>query len=199
MTRAIDNTQLMLATAKGDQRAFRQLAQILGNRMYHLAYRLCGYQRQIAEDIVQEALLKLWRAAPNWQPTGSIEAYASRIVYNCCMDFHRQNRMTEEIPDEIPQEDTILSSLIDKQHRHILLHAIHQLPQRQREAILLYYMGEHSQNHVAKMLGTTEKSIERLLARGREKLRNSLPQTALASHSFTDHHRPVPQAQQKTR
>lgn len=178
MTTTVDNSLLMQQSAKGDQRAFRTLAHNLGNKMFHLAYRLCGYQRSIAEDIVQESLIKLWRAAPNWQPTGSIEAYASRIVYNCCMDFHRQNRITEELPDEIPQEDTILSSLIDQQHRRILLQAIHQLPTRQREAILLYYMGEHSQNHVAKMLGTTEKSIERLLARGREKLRSTLPQAA---------------------
>lgn len=175
---AAENILLMQQTAKGDQRAFRSLAHNLGNKMFHLAYRLCGYQRNLAEDMVQEALIKLWRSAPNWQPTGSVEAYASRIVYNCCMDFYRQNRITDEISDEIPQEETILDSLIDKQQRTILLQAIHTLPTRQREAILLYYMGEHSQNHVAQMLGTTEKSIERLLARGRQKLRDTLPKSA---------------------
>lgn len=173
-----DNTALMALVAKGDQRAFRSLAHNLGNKMFHLAYRLTGYQRSLAEDIVQEAMIKLWRFAPNWQPTGSIEAYASRIVYNCCMDFHRQNRPTDEIPDDIPQEETILESIIDAQHRQILIQAIDTLPDRQREAILLYYMGEHSQNHVAQMLGTTEKSIERLLSRGRQKLRDSLPHFA---------------------
>lgn len=187
MTQKPDNIALMQQTAKGDQRAFRSLAQNLGNKMYHLAYRLCGYQRSVAEDIVQEALIKLWRSAPNWQPTGSVEAYASRIVYTCCMDFHRQNRITDEIPDEIPQEDMILNSLIDKQHRHILLQAINTLPARQREAILLYYMGEHSQNHVAKMLGTTEKSIERLLARGRQKLRDTLPATLINNDTQITH------------
>lgn len=177
MSAAPDLVSFMQHTAKGDQHAFRSLAHHLGNKMFHLAYRLCGYQRSIAEDIVQEAMIKLWRAAPNWQPTGSVEAYASRIVYNCCMDFHRQNRITDELPDEIPQEDTILNSLIDKQQRHILLQAINTLPARQREAILLYYMGEHTQHHVAHMLGTTEKSIERLLARGRQTLRKTLPAT----------------------
>lgn len=184
-----ENNRLMLEIAKGDTRAFRLLAANLSNRMFHLAYRLCGYQRIQAEDIVQEALIKLWRSAPRWQATGPVEAYASRIVYNCCMDYHRRHKPAEELTPELEAgatlaandaqqiEEQILGTIIDRQNRQILLQAIATLPERQREAILLYYMGEHSQNHVARLLGTTEKSVERLLARGRQHLRKILPAT----------------------
>lgn len=173
----MDYPELMQQIAKGDQVAFRTLTRALGKRMFHLAYRLMGYQRQPAEDAVQEALIKLWRFAPNWQPTGSVEAYVSRIVYNACIDMHRRQKPTEEMPEEIAVPDTILQTILDKEQRRLLLAAVEKLPERQKEAILLCYMGENSQSHVARMLGTTEKSIERLLARGRKRLRELLPPT----------------------
>lgn len=174
-----DYTALMQQVAKGDQNAFRTLAQALGQRMFQLAYRLCGYQLGPAEDAVQEALVKLWRIAPNWQPTGSVQAYASRLVYTCCMDIHRQNRPTEELTDDHHHEpDTILDTILNQQQRKMLLTAIHQLPTRQKDAVLLHYMGEHSQRQAATLLGTTEKGIERLLARARKHLRDVLPATA---------------------
>lgn len=168
-------TPLMLQVAKGDQNAFRLLAGKLGQRMFHLAYRLTGYQRNMAEDAVQEALIKLWKTAPNWQPTGSVQAYASRLVYTCCMDMHRRNKPTEELSDELQQPDTILQTILDQEQRKMLLGAVEKLPKRQKDAVLLHYMGEHSQRHVASLLGTTEKGIERLLARGRKRLRELLP------------------------
>jgi RNA polymerase sigma-70 factor, ECF subfamily len=170
-----DYTELMHKVAKGDQNAFRLLSQALGQRMFHLAYRLMGYQRASAEDAVQEALLKLWRSAPNWQPTGSVQAYVSRLVYTSCMDIHRRQKPTEELPEELPQADTILDTILDKEQRNMLIGAINQLPVKQKDAVLLHYMGEHSQRNVASMLGTTEKGIERLLARSRKRLRELLP------------------------
>jgi RNA polymerase sigma-70 factor (ECF subfamily) len=171
---AVDYTALMTQVAKGDQNAFSQLATALGQKMFHLAYRLMGYQRSAAEDAVQEALIKLWRFAPNWQPTGSVQAYISRLVYTSCMDIHRRTKPTEELPEELPQQDTILDTLLDQEQRRKLLDAVNKLPDRQKEAILLHYMGEHSQRHVAQLLGTTEKGIERLLARSRKRLRGLL-------------------------
>jgi len=173
-----DYIQLMAQVAKGDQVAFRTLSEALANRMFQLAYRLMGYQRGPAEDAVQESLIKLWRSAPNWRPIGSVESYVSRIVYNSCMDMHRRQRPTEEIPEDYSVADTVLETILDQEQRQLLLGAIQKLPERQKDAILLHYMGEHSQRHVAKLLGTTEKGIERLLARGRKRLRELLPPTA---------------------
>ena len=168
-------TQLMLETAKGDQVAFRKLARNLSQRMFNLAYRLLGTRRSQAEDAVQEALMKLWRTAPNWRPDAPVTAYASRLVYTCCMDIHRKQRPTEELPEELAAPDTILDEMVSHDQRRVLLKTVDKLPDRQRQAILLHYMGEHSQRDVASILGTTEKAVERLLARARVNLRELLP------------------------
>lgn len=169
-----DYTSLMLQAGKGDKSAFSLLAKALGQHMFHLAYRLMSYQRNLAEDAVQEALIKVWRTAPNWQPTGSVQSYVSRLVYTCCMDIHRRQRPTEEVPEDYHQPDAILETILNQEQRTMLLKAIEQLPDRQKQAVLLHYMGEHSQRHAAELLGTTEKGIERLLARSRKRLRELL-------------------------
>ena len=168
---------LMIHVAGGDQRAFRLLAQNLGQRMFRVAARLMGHNKAQAEDAVQEALIKLWRHAPNWQPTGSVEAYASRLVYTCCMDIYRRQKPTDQIPEDLAVNDDVLDKLVSKQQRTQLLSAIEKLPKNQREAVLLFYMNEHSQRSVASMMGTTEKAVERLLARARKNLHGLLPAT----------------------
>jgi RNA polymerase sigma-70 factor (ECF subfamily) len=174
---AITNTELMNRVAAGDQNAFRLLAQNIGQKMFRLASRLTNYNQAMAEDAVQEALLKLWRSAPNWQPIATVEAYASRLVYNCCMDMHRRTKRTEEIPEDIAIDDNMLDNLMGREQRKQLLTAIDKLPKNQREAVLLFYMDEQSQRSVAHMMGTTEKSVERLLARARKNLHGLLPAT----------------------
>lgn len=165
----------MLKVTKGDNIAFRHLARNLSQRMFNLAYRLLGTHRSMAEDAVQEALVKLWRTAPNWKPDAPVTAYASRLVYTCCMDIHRKQKPAEELPEELAAPDTILDEMVSKNQRRVLLTTVDKLPDRQRQAILLHYMGEHSQRDVASILGTTEKAVERLLARARINLRELLP------------------------
>jgi RNA polymerase sigma-70 factor, ECF subfamily len=170
-----ENTELMTKAAAGDQNAFRFLAKNLGQKMFRLACRLTNYNQAMAEDAVQEALLKLWRTAPNWEPRASVEAYASRLVYTSCMDLHRRTKRTEEIPEDIAVNDDVLDNLMSRDQRKQLIAAIDKLPTNQRQAVLLFYMDEHSQRNVAHMMGTTEKAVERLLARARANLHGLLP------------------------
>jgi RNA polymerase sigma factor (sigma-70 family) len=170
-----DYPALMEQVAKGDQVAFRKLAQALTQRMFNLAFRLMGYNRAQAEDVVQDALIKLWKSAPNWKPTGSLDAYASRLVYTTCMDYYRRQKHFEEIPEDLSTDDRTEDYILIKQQRDALLYAIDQLPKRQKEATLLYYMHEFSQQHVANILGTSEKAVEHLLARARKQLKDLLP------------------------
>lgn len=167
---------LMLQAGDGDTIAFRQLAQRLGQRLFRLAMNLLNNNRAAAEDCVQECLIKLWTIAPRWQENGSVEAYAARILHNCCMDLYRRTKPTSELNDEIGDSaDTAFEHLEGKEKRTYLYQAINKLSERQRQAILLFYMEDRPAKEIAVLMKTTPKSVERLLARGRENLAGALP------------------------
>ncbi len=168
----------MAATATGSQQAFHTLARQLGPRMHALAARLAGGQAAYAEDIVQEALIKLWQQAPSWQPGGSVAGYASRLVYTTAMDHHRRTRPTTSLDAsmmDIPEPETITGGLVQKQTRSLLLGAMAKLPQRQQQAVALAYFHEYRAQDIATSLGTTEKAVESLLVRARKTLATLLP------------------------
>lgn len=164
-------------TAKGDQDAFRNLSRALGQRMFSMAYRLVNGDRAAAEDAVQEALIKLWQQAPRWKPGGSVASYASRLVYTSCIDLHRKKRKTTEIYEEtVVIEETATPHLLRREQNEILLASLKILPDRQQEAILLTYFHENERREVAKVMETSEKAVEHLVARGLKTLAAHLPQ-----------------------
>lgn len=144
--------------------------------MFALAYRLMGYNRAAAEDAVQDALIKLWVNAPKWQPTGRVEAYVSTIVHHCCMDLHRKNRANDELPEDTPSLADGAGKTVFARERHgIIMRSINDLPERQRDALLLAYFGENSNRQIATYLKISEKAVESLLVRARRTLAQTLP------------------------
>ncbi len=180
-------TAWLQRAAEGDQTAFRRLAQALGQRMFALAFRLTGNNHATAEDVVQEVLVKLWQAAPNWQPekghSGSVSAYVSRLVYTTAMDHHRrQSPLTRTLADtgldalpDVPVPETATTRLLEAEQRQWLLKGLQQLPERQQQAVILSYFHAHQQRDVATALGTTEKAVESLLVRARRTLATLVP------------------------
>lgn len=163
---------LMKKVAEGDARAFRDLTLLLGPEMFRLAMRLLQSRRDLAEDAVQNALIKLWQTAPQWEPRAPLRAYVSRLLYTAAIDQHRRNKPHAELEDEAYTDPSAsaFDLLAAGQTRKNVLAALDTLNARQREAVLLYYMQEHPQKQVATILQTTEKGVERLLAKARKKL-----------------------------
>ncbi len=183
MSHAPDNnnqlTAWLLAAGNGDQSAFRHLSKALGPRMYGLAARLTGGNSAVAQDVVQEVLIKLWQQAPRWQSGGSVGAFASRLVYTTAMDHHRRKGHTVSLSDDnapdIPEPETVTGHIEQTQTRHHLLGALSQLPERQQQAVALAYFHEYRSQDIATALGTTEKAVESLLVRARKSLATLLP------------------------
>ncbi len=174
-----DNAQLthwLEQCGAGDKTAFRQLARALGQRMFGLALRLTNYDNAAAEDVVQEALIKLWQIAPKWTSGGSVSAYASRLVYTTAMDMHRKKRPTDELSEDFGVAETATEGIVRREQRQGIIAGMKALPQRQQEAVLLSYFHEQSQREVADAMGTTEKAVESLLVRARKTLAVHMPQ-----------------------
>lgn len=174
-----EDDALMARVAGGDQRAFSRLVARHGPRAQALAHRFTGSAAE-AEDIVQEAFWRVWRAAERWQPSGArFSTWLHRIVVNLCVDRDRRQRIRRLLPfadafdppaDE-PDQEHVLS---DRDEIAAVRADILELPARQRAALLLSADGERSNAEIAKMLGATEKAVESMLVRARRTLRARL-------------------------
>jgi RNA polymerase sigma-70 factor (ECF subfamily) len=166
---------LMQRVAKGDQAAFRLLARRHSPGMAGLARRILGNAAE-AEDVVQEAMLRVWTHAPRWQPLAAFKTWLTRVVVNLCLDRKRKTPMLDleaagEVADAAPLPGERAESA---ERERMLAAAIQQLPERQRSAVVLTYQEGLSNAEVADILGTSVSAVETLLVRGKQNLRRAL-------------------------
>ncbi len=166
---------LMVRVACGDERAFRELARRHLPVMLGLARRILGNAAD-AEDVAQEAMLRVWTHAPRWQPLAQLRTWLSRVVVNLCLDRKRRAPWVEleaagELADPTPDAGERAE---ETERERLLAAAIAELPARQRAAIVLSYTEGMSNAQVAEILNTTVSAVETLLVRGKQNLRRAL-------------------------
>jgi RNA polymerase sigma-70 factor, ECF subfamily len=166
---------LMARVARGDEPAFRILSRRHLPAMLGLARRILGNAAD-AEDVAQEAMLRVWTHAPRWQPLALFRTWLTRVVVNLCLDRKRRAAWVEldaagEIADPTP--DVTEQAEADERER-LLAAAIAELPERQRAAIALTYGEGMSNAQVAEILDASVSAVETLLIRGKQNLRRAL-------------------------
>jgi RNA polymerase sigma-70 factor (ECF subfamily) len=164
---------LMATVAAGDEAAFSGLAKAESPRLLRFARSLLAPAE--AEEVVQEALLRLWQQAESWQPKGRVSTWLHHVAYRLCIDRLRRRRpvvdvdeVVDDLEDPAPAPD---QRLIRVAEADAVRAAIAELPERQRVAILLCHFQELSQAEAAGVMGIGEEAYESLLARGRRRLR----------------------------
>jgi RNA polymerase sigma-70 factor (ECF subfamily) len=166
---------LMRRVARGDELAFRLLARRYAARAVGLARRITGNDAD-AEEVVQEALLRVWTNAPRWRPLASFRTWFYRVVLNLCLSRRRRPGFMPldaagDPPDPAPAADTALAAAeADRQ----VAAAIAALPDRQRAAIVLTYHEGLSNAEAAAILETSVSGLEALLVRAKRALRQQL-------------------------
>lgn len=160
----------------GDERAYGQLLDRHLDRIHGLAQRMLGNAAD-AEEVAQDAFLKAWQQIPQWQAgNAKFSTWLHRVALNLCHDALRRRRETRPIEglDPVSGEPGPERSA----RRHDLSGrvqvALAQLPERQRDAIMLSHYQEMSQREAALALEVSERALESLLARGRRALRDLL-------------------------
>ncbi len=166
---------LMARIARGDEPAFRELARRHLPSALALARRITGNAAD-AEDVAQDALLRVWTNAPRWQPLASFRTWLTRVVVNLCLDRKRRApwvalEAAGDIVDTAPDARARMEA--GETDRRID-DAIAALPARQRAAIVLTYREGLSNADTAAMLDTSVSAIETLLVRAKQNLRRSL-------------------------
>lgn len=173
----MSDADLMHAAASGDSTAYSEILNRYLKAMLALAQRFLGNAAD-ADEITQEAFLRLWIQAPRWNADGgaSLRTWLSRVVMNLCID---RFRMKKPVPLDDAGElaDTRAGSFesIQAADRHRLVQNVMQsLPDRQRIAVSLAYLSEMSVNDVAETMDLTAGAVESLLVRARRSLRKRL-------------------------
>ncbi|SFQ66062.1 RNA polymerase sigma-70 factor, ECF subfamily [Roseivivax halotolerans] len=164
--------ELMARVASGDASAARALTLRLAPRIFAHAVRLLG-DRAEAEDATQDALMKLWRIAPDWEPgRAQVGTWLYRVTANLCIDRIRRRRSADledapEIADEAPP---VGERMTDAQRVAALEAALATLPARQRQAVVLKHLDDMPTGEVARIMDIGPRAAESLIARGRKAL-----------------------------
>ena len=166
---------LMARIARGDERAFRTLVGRHLPAMLGLARRILGNAAD-AEDVAQEAMLRVWIHAPRWQPLALFRTWLTRVVVNLCLDRKRRAPWVAlDAAGEIADPAPGAGEKAERDERdQMVAAAIAELPTRQRAAIVLTYGDGMSNAQVADILGTSVSAVETLLVRGKQNLRGAL-------------------------
>jgi len=166
---------LMARIARGDEPAYRQLARRHLPVAVALARRVLGNTAD-AEDVAQEAMLRVWTNAPRWQPLALFRTWFRRVVVNLCLDRKRRAQWVDlDAAGEIVDPAANAGEQVERGERDELVRAaIGRLPARQRAAIVLTYSEGLSNAEVADALDTSVSAVETLLVRGKQNLRRSL-------------------------
>lgn len=173
---ADDDRALLVRVGRQDQAAFRMLVDRHLGAIVTLARRMLRDEAE-ADDIAQEALVRLWRSGETLElgPHG-LRPWLRRVTSNLCLDRIRQSRRTvvsDEVP-EIEEAPTQMTSLEEQDVASRVGEAMAALPERQRRALALFHHEGLSQAEVGEVLGVSDEAVESLLARARRALRKSL-------------------------
>ena len=169
---AAPDEALLRLFANGDGQAARVLTARLLPRVLGQATRMLG-NRAEAEDVAQEAMLRLWRIAPDWRSgEARVSTWLYRVVANLCTDRLRQRRGVglDEIAEPEDDRPTPDAWLQDEARRRALADALAQLPERQAQAVALRHLEELGNPEIAEIMDMGVRAVESLIARGKRAL-----------------------------
>ncbi len=167
---------LLAQYAGGDESAARLLATRLTPRMFAHATRVLGDGAE-AEDVTQEALLRLWRVAPEWREgEARVTTWLYRVVANLCTDRLRKRRTTplEDVAEPEDPTPSAAQSLQQAARMDALQAALQSLPDRQRQAVVLRHIEGLANPEIAVILEVGVEAVESLTARGKRALKAAL-------------------------
>ena len=168
----ISDDALLQLYANGDQAAARQLTLRLAPRAYKQAYRMLGVQAD-AEDLAQEAMMRVWKIAPEWRSgEAKVTTWLYRVVANLCLDRLRKVQSTslDAIDEPIDPSPSAADDMQSNARLDALQAALIALPERQRQALVLRHIEELANPEIADVMEISVEAVESLTSRGKRAL-----------------------------
>jgi RNA polymerase sigma-70 factor, ECF subfamily len=178
-----DDAELVRAVGAGDRDALRELYDRFGSILFGTALRVLG-DRQLAEECTQDVFVAVWKRASSYEPErASVSTWMLTIARNRAVDLVRRRaaRPSDPYPEVEVSEtspDTItLVGAAETSHR--VAEALAELPQPQREAVLLAYFDGLSHSEIAERLGVPLGTVKGRIRLALDRLRAVAPRYAL--------------------
>jgi len=164
---------LVEAARRGDHEAFEVLATSAGDRLYAVA-RLILRSSDLAEDAVQEALVRAWQQLPSLRDPDRFDAWLYRLVVNACADQGRQLRRWSLHVRPLVIERSINDDTGAVADRDQLARAFTRLKPEQRAVVVLHHHSGFSAAEIAEILGIPEGTARSRLHYATEAMRAAL-------------------------
>jgi RNA polymerase sigma-70 factor, ECF subfamily len=179
--RALADEDLMTLVRDGEPRAFEVVFDRHSVAAFSLAYRMCG-RRAMAEDVVQEAFLSLWRSGARYdRRRGSVRNWVLGVVHNRAIDAFRRgvvrdsrNVSDEGIADRLPAAEQTDVEVARRDEAEHVRGALGELPAEQRRVIELAYFGGFTHAEIAAMLELPAGTVKGRMRLGLTKMRVAL-------------------------
>lgn len=182
----VEDRQLLLASGRGDRKAFARLVSRHRGLVARVAGRY-GLGPHDVDDVAQEVFARAWDAAPNWPADGApFAAWLYRVASNLAIDLLRREKRrpvtsleaASMIADMAPAPS---AAVLQVELASAVRAALLELPERQRLAVELVHLESRSGAETAALLGTSIGALEGLLSRARRELRILLARRGLAA------------------
>lgn len=184
------DVQLMLRAKNDDEEAFEQLVRSYQKRLIAIFYHMLRDQ-EAAEDLAQEAFLRIYRARHGYKPTAKFSTWLFRIASNLASNSRRSLGRRKEVPLNIrdsgplgprPNEKLIADKsalmpnrqLAKNEVQNVVRSALDELNERQRLALLLHKFEGMSYADIGEAMEMSPAAVKSLLSRARESLRGKL-------------------------
>ncbi len=183
------DAELMLRVREGDTQSFSVLLEKYRGPVIHFLYRMILNQA-VAEELAQEAFLRVYRSRANYEPTAKFTTWLFRIASHLALNHIRDGRherhqesLDEEISAGMGRQvasgaPTVEQSLVRESKFIEIRQAIQNLPAKQRAAVLMHKYEEMEYSQIAAALDCSESAVKSLLFRAYEGLRSKLAHMA---------------------
>lgn len=164
---------LLVAFGNGDAEAARALTLRLTPKVLGYAARMLGGDKAEAEDVTQEAMLRLWKVADEWrQGEAKVTTWLYRVVTNLCTDRLRKTKSAniDDVPEPEDDQPSAEQQMQNVARASALETALLQLPERQRQAVILRHIEGLSNPEIAAVMDIGVEAVESLTARGKRAL-----------------------------
>ena len=163
-----DDKDLIRNARRGDADAFEALVNKYYDTMFRMAFKWCG-RRSDAEDITQEACLKLARGIQSFKGDSAFTSWLYRLVINTAKDWYKSNNRHPSSSDGL-ETATLAAKAEDQLYAREVLAEIYKLPEGEKDALLLVMSEGLSHKEAGVVLGCKESTISWRIHEARKKL-----------------------------